>query len=175
MADELDREDAPPETPAEGGGEPKKSIPMVKIGIIAAVLLVEIAASYFLQKSFLFQNAAAGNAKAEVKKEKPKESGEMKVVMLDEIVVNPAETSGRRYLVATLGLQVSSPEADKTIEKYKPLIRDALISLLSSKHMDELSRISYRDTLREQIKDAANRQLREVTIDNVVFSSYVLQ
>ena len=36
MADELDREDAPPETPAEGGGEPKKSIPMVKIGIIAA-------------------------------------------------------------------------------------------------------------------------------------------
>jgi len=175
VADELDKEEAPPQPPEEGGGEPKKSGSIVKIGIIAAVLLVQIVASYFLQKTFLFQNAAAGSAKAEVKKEKAKESGEIKVVMLDEIVVNPAETGGRRYLVATLGLQVSAPEADKTIEKYKPLIRDALISLLSSKHMDELSRISYRDTLREQIKDAANRQLRGVSVENVVFSSYVLQ
>jgi flagellar protein FliL len=90
-------------------------------------------------------------------------------------VVNPAETGGRRYLVVSLGLQTEAPEAEKTIEKFKPLIRDALITLLSAKHLDELSRISFRDTLRTEIKEAANRQLHGVTIDNVVFSSYVLQ
>lgn len=176
MAKEMDREDTPLPAPEENGGEPKKSGSITKIGMIAAVLLVQIVASYFLQKTFFFQPATAGSVRTEAKKpEKPIESEEMKVVMLDEIVVNPAETGGRRYLVVTLGLQTAAPEAEKIIEKYKPLIRDAMISLLSSKHLDELSRISYRDTLRTEIKDAANRQLRGLSIENIVFSSYVLQ
>ncbi|HEY3295753.1 MAG TPA: flagellar basal body-associated FliL family protein [bacterium] len=161
----------------ESAAASKSSGLMTKIGIIAAVLLIQIAGSYFLQKTFLFQNAAAGNSKVEEKKPEPsKESdSEMSVIMLDEIVVNPAETGGRRYLVVSLGLQTTAPEAEKSIEKFKPLIRDALISLLSSKHMDELSRISYRDTLRAEIKEATNRELRKIKVDNVVFSSYVLQ
>jgi flagellar FliL protein len=178
--DDTDKLETPPETSQEGG-KSKGSGFLIKAGIVAAVLLVEIAGSYFLQKTMLFPNPGVAEAKAEVKKEKEQEAKkkaaeeELSVVMLDEIVVNPADTGGRRYLVVTLGLQTSAPEAEKTVEKYKPLIRDALISLLSSKHLDELSRISYRDSLRSELTEAVNKQVHGLTIDNVVFSSYVLQ
>jgi len=176
----TERVEAPAESP-EAGAKPKRSGLMIRLGVIAAALLVQVAGAYFLQKALIFTNPAIAQAKAEVKKEKEeeakkkKEAEELSVVMLDEIVVNPADTGGRRYLVVTLGLQTKAPEADKTVEKYKPLIRDALISLLSSKHLDELSRITYRDSLRTELTAAVNRQVHGLTIDNVIFSSYVLQ
>jgi flagellar basal body-associated protein FliL len=70
---------------------------------------------------------------------------------------------------------MGAPEAGKTIEKSKPLIRDALITVLSAKHLDQLANVAYRDTLRLELKEAVNRQLHGLTVDNVVFSGYVLQ
>lgn len=166
----------PEETPAE----PKKRKLPPKPVIIAAVVVAQIIGAYFLQKAVFFHEvaAAAPKEKTEAAKEKKhgeKESVEPSVVMLDEIVVNPAHTGGRRYLAVTVGFQTSVPEADKLFEKNKPLIRDALIGLLSSKELDKLADIGYRDSLKTEIKDNVNRQMRDSVVSQVVFSSYVLQ
>jgi flagellar basal body-associated protein FliL len=155
--------------------KPRKGIP--KAAIIAGVLLVQIVAAYFLQKTFLFNHVPGAKEVVAAPKKPVKhgEEAEAKIVLLDEIVVNPAETAGRRYLAVTLGLQIDVPEGDKLIEKNKALIRDALISLLSSKHLDQLANIAYRDTLKHEIKEAVNHQLKDTTVSNVVFSGYVLQ
>jgi flagellar basal body-associated protein FliL len=165
----------PPAEPTEAPAKPKRSF--TKWGMIAGIILLQVVAAYFLQKALFF----GGDV---VAKEKPhhvstkaddKKAAEMEVVMLDEIVINPADTGGRRYLAVTLGLQVGAPDAAKTIDKSKPLIRDALITVLSAKHLDQLANVAYRDTLRAEIKDAVNRQLHGLTVDNIVFSGYVLQ
>ena len=158
--------------------EPKPSKPMMKYAIIGAILIAQVVLAYFLQKTFLFPGSATANT-AEVKAEESEEAededgAEAAIVMLDDIVVNPAETAGRRYLAVTVGLQMKGEEAEKAVEKSAPLIRDALITLLSAKHLDELSRASYRDTLRAEIKAAANSHLKN-RVETVVFSGYVLQ
>lgn len=162
----------PAEVPAKKGGIPK-------IAVIAGILLVQIVVSYLLQKTLFFKDVAgtheAAAASHKTEKVEAKEEEEAPVVMLDEIVVNPADTGGRRYLAVTVGLQVRGLEADKKIEKKKPLIRDALISLLSSKPFGELARIGYRDSLKVEIRAAANHQLRDSTVTGIVFTGYVLQ
>jgi flagellar protein FliL len=165
---------ATPEAPAveakKGGGIPK-------IAIIAGVLLIQIVAAYFIQKTFIF-NHVPGTKDVVAAPKKPAKHAkeeEAKIILLDEIVVNPAETGGRRYLAVTLGLQLAGAEAEKALEKNKPLVRDALISLLSSKHLEQLASISYRDTLKTEIKEAIQKQMHDTEIENVVFSGYVLQ
>jgi flagellar protein FliL len=171
-----EREPEAPEQPAEAA--PKKSKPLMKYAIIAGVLVVQTVLAYFLQKTFLFPGTATATvAESKAESEEPKDGGneaEPNIVMLDEIVVNPAETGGRRYLAVTVGLQMKDEAAAKSVEKATPLIRDALITLLSAKHLDELSRASYRDTLRTEIKTAVNVQMKN-KVEGVVFSGYVLQ
>lgn len=166
-----------PEVPAEEAASVKRPLPLIKIGIIAGVLVAQGAAAYFLQTALLFSDRpAVEHAPVEEKVvEKAVPEQEMEVVMLEEIVVNPAQTSGRRYLAITLGLQIAAPEAEKLVDKKKPLIRDALISLLSSKPLDRLADIQYRDSLKHDIRDTVNKYFPETPVANVIFTNYVLQ
>jgi flagellar FliL protein len=181
MADkqvEKDKAEAP--APEETSAEPKKRKLPPKPVIIAAVVVAQIIGAYFLEKALFFHDATAAAPKERTEAPKEKKHGdkasvEPSVVMLDEIVVNPAHTGGRRYLAVTVGFQTSAPEADKLFEKNKPLIRDGLISLLSSKELDKLADIGYRDSLKAEIRDNVNRQMRDSLVSQVVFSTYVLQ
>ena len=164
----------------EASSEPKKRKPLPKPLMIAGVVIVQIIAAYFLQKALLFKDVTAAVHHEEKKEEHKKgkhgkEEEASSVIMLDEIVVNPAHSGGRRYLAVTVGFQTAIPEADKLFEKNKPIIRDALISLLSSKDLEKLADISYRDSLKFEIREGINRQLRDSVVSQVVFSSYVLQ
>jgi flagellar FliL protein len=170
-----------PETPAPDG-EQKPGKPLMKYIIIAAVVLVQIAAAYFLQKAIFF----AGPATAETVAAEHREEGEdaeadehgeggPHIVMLEEIVVNPAGTSGRRYLAITMGIQTSVPEAEKKVEEAKPMIRDALITLLSAKPLEQLANTGYRDSLKSEVKTTLNIVAKNLKVQNIVFSGYVLQ
>jgi flagellar protein FliL len=172
-----------PEAPAQEQPPASKSkLPLKKYLIIAGIVLVQIAASYFLQKSFFFSTAA----EAEVAEAEPEETVQLDkhgnpilpaaptIVILDEIIVNPAGTEGRRYLATRVGFQSSSQNAELEIGSRTALIRDVVISLLSSKSMAQLSSLTYRDTLREEIKEVANLQLKDTKIESVIFADYVL-
>jgi flagellar FliL protein len=177
---DLQEESTPGPEATETPAEPKKRKAPPKALIIAAVVVVQIVGAYFVQKAFFYHGtaAAAPATKTEAPKDKKhgdKEKAEPSVVMLDEIVVNPAHTGGRRYLAVTVGFQTSVLEADKLFEKNKPLIRDALISLLASKELDKLADIGYRDSLKAEIRETVNRQVRDSVVTQVVFSTYVLQ
>ena len=154
----------------------------MKYIIIAGIVLVQIVASYFLQKSLFFGDVAeAGSADPEAVSTQNGESDvdssdfqEAIIIMLDEIIVNPAGTEGRRYLATRVGLQTKSETAEEEILTRSMLIRDVVNALLSSKSINQLSNLAYRDSLRVEIRDVINKQLTETVIDNVVFADYVL-
>jgi flagellar basal body-associated protein FliL len=170
--------DAPVESAEK---EAKRKLSLPKPVIYVLVILIQVVAAYYLQKTFLFGDSsgtAVAKPAAEEKKESESKEGEeggSDVVLLDEIIVNPADTGGRRYLAVTVGFQSSLKEAEKAFEKNKPILRDALISLLSSKHLDQLSNIAYRDSLKFEIKEIVNTKMHAKAVDTVVFSNYVLQ
>jgi flagellar FliL protein len=177
-----EKEKAPEAPIQEQSPAPKSKLPLMKVLIIAGIVLVQIAASYFLQKSIFFNTEAeAGVAEVEPKEivqldkdGNPIPPAAPTIVILEEIIVNPAGTEGRRYLATRIGFQSTSPNAEAEINSRSVLIRDVVISLLSSKSMAQLSSLTYRDTLREDIRGVANLQLKDTKIESVIFADYVL-
>jgi flagellar protein FliL len=180
--DNSQERDAPPAGASEDAAPAKKKFAIAKVAVIAGVILAQIVGSYFLQKVLFFGNAplaAQATVRHDPEQAKTAEAGaetDSQVLMLDEIVINPAETGGRRYLSITVGLQMpAGEEAKAAMDKSSPLIRDALITLLSSKHLDELADPQRRDSLKLEIKEAVNSRLKDAPVRGVVFSGYVLQ
>ncbi len=170
----------------------KKGLP--QIVVLAGVIIVLVAVSYFLQRTLLFQGPSSAQAhevtkeKAHQKKnaEEPEETPAGEMVMLEEIIINPAGTGGRRFLAVTMGFEVIMAEKQDEkgghggeegswIDTRKPLIQDALIGLLSSKSITDLASISYRDTLREEVRARIEKEIKPNEVIRVFFTGYVLQ
>ncbi|MBK6766410.1 MAG: flagellar basal body-associated FliL family protein [bacterium] len=179
-----------PETPAQP--EAKKKSPLMKILVIAGILIAQTAAAYFIQKTLFFSAPstgtevhADGDSDAEAHGDEGeeedeggghgKEAGGSSVAMLDEIIVNPAGTGGRRFLSTIVGFSLKDPKMEAGISEKMPLIRDAAISLLSSKSLDQLASLAYRDTLRSELQASVNGIMAKQVVKGVVFSTYVLQ
>jgi len=197
--EEEAKEDVKASEPVEEGEtaeQPSKKGGLPQIVILAGVIVVLVAVSYVLQRTFLFQSSSSAHAHS-VEKEKSHDKedeahdeeapvGEM--VMLNEIIVNPAGTGGRRFLAVTMGFEVVQAEKHEEkeegghgaaegswIDNYKPLIQDALIGLLSSKNITDLASISYRDTLREEVRARIEQEIKPNEVTRVFFTGYVLQ
>lgn len=171
---------------AEKAPEPKKKLPLMKMLILAGVLLAQTAAAYFIQKTLFFpsptteeviQVEAAGHegVAEEGGHGKAEEGAAGNVALLDEIIVNPAGTGGRRFLSTIVGLTLKDAKAAEEITTKMPIVRDAAISVLASKSLDQLASLSYRDTLRQELQVVLNEVLDKDPVDKVVFSTYVLQ
>jgi flagellar FliL protein len=179
------------EAPAEPA-EPKKKSPLMKYLIIAGILLAQTAAAYFIQKTVFFPDthadseavaedsaAVSGHGEEAAEGETEGTHGgaavSSSVTMLDEIIVNPAGTGGRRFLSTIVGLTLKDPKTEPLVQAQMPIIRDAAITLLASKSLDQLASIGYRDTLRTELVASINGLVKEAPVAGIVFSTYVLQ
>lgn len=124
------------------------------------------------------------------------------ILDLGDFVLNLADVNSRRYLKANVAIELTKKEGDpdpnapaeggkeggegegaapdpmKQIEaemaQFKPSIRDAVISTLSSKTSDELSSIAGKEEAKEQIKEAVDaifagdRQVLRVSFGNFI-------
>ncbi len=187
-ASKTDKSDAPAQAP-----EAKKKSPLMKILVIVGILIAQTAAAYFIQKTIFFPSPSVPSevhADAEAEEGSDGEEAEAEggghggkegktagssVAMLDEIIVNPAGTGGRRFLSTVVGLNLKKPATEESVIERMPLIRDAAISLLASKSLDQLASLSYRDTLRQEIQASVNIIMESEAVKGVVFSTYVLQ
>lgn len=170
--------------------EAKKKLPLMKYLIIAGILIAQTAAAYFIQKSIFGPTSSTVNEQADDSDAKVehgdegdadeghgggKGNGGSSVAMLDEIIVNPAGTGGRRFLSTVVGLALRDSKMDAEVQANMPIIRDAAITLLSSKTLDQLASVSYRDSIRHELMTTVNDMMKDKPVKAVVFSTYVLQ
>lgn len=127
------------------------------------------------------------------------------IIDLGDFVLNLSDTAARRYLKANVAIELTKKETDpsanaeppkssghgghgeeaapdpmKAIEaeigQFKPSIRDAVISTLSSKTSDELSSIAGKEEAKEQIKEAVNAIFAgEREVLRVSFGNFIIQ
>ncbi len=147
---------------AAGG---KKKPPMM---IIIAVFAVIVLGAAF----FMVHKASAKQKGAGVKKV---EKGP--VMSLDEFLVNLADPGSDHFLKITVGLELDKTKG-KTPESLKedtPLIRDAVLSSLSSKTRDQIAPEGGREKLKGEIKKKVNAALGEDDVQGVYFTNFVTQ
>ncbi|MBK7090853.1 MAG: flagellar basal body-associated FliL family protein [bacterium] len=94
---------------------------------------------------------------------------------VEGIVVNPAETQGTRYLSCSISFELASAEDKQAFEDKAVKIKDLLITILSSKTVDELADIKVRNDMRRQILVVVNRFTTPSQATAVYLTDFVLQ
>lgn len=124
------------------------------------------------------ENSEGSEESKESEKKEGKEGenvGSALIFALDDMIVNPANTNGKMLLLASLGLAVESEESKKSLEEKQVIVKDAVISVLSSKNVGQLSSSTYRDTLKTEILKNLSTQLPGSKVNNIYFSKFIIQ
>lgn len=174
---------------------------MIVVIIIAFIVMYLLLDSSFSKK---IAKLAPADEQTETEDEDVKQEGIL--LDLGEFILNLADTTARRYLKVGIAMELSktqeeilaaqnapevksghgghseaaAPDANAAIitemERYKPAIRDAVISVLSNKTSDELSTPTGKEIAKEEILEMVNNIFdgqREVM--RVSFGQFIIQ
>lgn len=169
----------------------KKTIFFVAIPIV----LLQIVIAYLLVLD-LNSKSNAGQTESNVKKESTQKEQvqERKVAddykiteseytishpeflfVVKDLIVNPAGTGGLRYLLTSVGIEVTNEKAFAEIQSKEVIVNDILINVLSSKTLEELSDVTKRKDLRREIAKKIDEILTQGRVQNVYFSKFIIQ
>lgn len=94
---------------------------------------------------------------------------------LDTFTVNLKSDSGRRYLKATLSLELSGEELSLELDAKAPVIRDRVIRILTSKTLEEISSKKGKQKVSDQIVDTLNSIVTDGNVQGIYFTEFVIQ
>ncbi|HUU27358.1 MAG TPA: flagellar basal body-associated FliL family protein [archaeon] len=160
---------------------------LILIGL--PLVMVQAVLAYFLVSSYVKPRLPEAKPRPEEKKEQEgRESATVEDLSnyvtfpVDDIIVNPAETGGQRYLSVSVNIYVTK-ELEKIIPSLEPEIRGVIIARISRKRLDELDefkdqqilRGEIKDDLNEIIKDYFSEKFKDFKVPRVVFTKYTIQ
>lgn len=95
---------------------------------------------------------------------------------LETFNVNLADQESRRFLKATITLELDAPKLAKELEKRKAQVRDIIIALLREKKASELKDGNTAvQQLKEEIKSRLNAVLTSGKVTAVYFTEFIVQ
>ena len=94
---------------------------------------------------------------------------------VDEVIINPNGTDGKRLLLTSVGFDINSDAGQKELKEKEILVKDIVISVLSSKNITQLNDVAYKDTLKIEIKNKMKEKIPSVKVNEVYFSKYIIQ
>lgn len=149
---------------------PRPPLMLMIAGPLMMVALAWALVSFVLKPMI---HPSAANANAEMGEEADK--GPREIVRFEGIVVNPSGTGGSRFLSTTVALEVYGTEARTAVEQAEPMIKDALITHLSSRTIEQLTDAEERELMREALLKRINPIIKPHKIRGVYFLDFVLQ
>ncbi|MBK7104438.1 MAG: flagellar basal body-associated FliL family protein [Ignavibacteriae bacterium] len=177
MAEEEVKKESKPEKPAKKGFNFK----IILIGL--PLFIIQLVLVYFITANFLVKSAPALHDKAEgenVEHAESEEEGEghadstMQIYSIEDLIINPAGTSGQRLLLLSVGFGVANEEKATLLRSNEIVIKDMILNSMSQKSLSDLSRVELKDSLKLEIADQVNKMLPGAKVKNVYFSKYVL-
>lgn len=148
----------------------KKAFPLLPIAICAALAVAAFAVVLFIVRP-LFPVPTSGETKP---RSAPEKFG--RVVGLDPVVVNVAQTEGRRYLKATVQIEVPEDEkVAKEVEARKPQLLDLLVATLTKKSLAEVTAPDALDRLRAEVLERVTQELGRERVRRVFITEFVVQ
>lgn len=94
---------------------------------------------------------------------------------LDQFLVNLLSETGSRYLKMTINIELSAETLTPEIDQKKPLLRDIVIRILTSKTYEDISTAKGKERLKDEIAAKINETLRDGYIKNVFFTDFIVQ
>lgn len=156
-----------------GGSLKKMLIMWVPIFIVQLVVAYVVVAKFVKPR----MNPKTEQVEKEIEKKNPNNySGEFgEVLLVEDVIVNPKGTDGRRFVNLSVGIECESGTVKGELEKRAILIRDFMISLVSDRTIDQIDNAAGKDSLRFKIKNYVNELLPEYGVANVYFEEFIMQ
>jgi flagellar protein FliL len=101
--------------------------------------------------------------------------GQGHIYKLDPFLVNLLDPGQLRYLKVTLHVESNQEKVSEEYERRLPQLRDAVLTILSSKNYKDIITSEGKSALREEIKGKLNQLLVGVKVQNVYFTEFVVQ
>ena len=139
---------------------------------------VETAEVQTVKQSETKKEPASTSKKKEEKGKEGHEGAEKEeslIVPVETLIVNLSGSNGRRYLKAKINLEAKDGEMQKIIKTKAVQIKDRLISILSSKTLEDIDGLEGQENLRKEIKDAVDVVLKVEGVLQVYFTEFVVQ
>ncbi len=182
----ADKKDAKKEEKQEQEGKKKGfNFKIILIGVPLFVLQLVIV--YFVTANFLVKPSASAHAEqvkshdgeegeeAAAEETEDEEEGESFIYPMEDLIINPAHTSGKRLLLLSVGLEVKGGEEEKKkLEEKDVIVRDMIISTLSQKSLHVLSNPLEKDSLKIELLEQVKKLIPKTKVKKVYFSKYVL-
>lgn len=153
----------------EGGAPKKKGKKLILLIIIIVVVLAAAGGG-----TFFFLSKKGGDSKTE---EKKKEDKPVEIVNfpLDPFVVNLSDVAGNRFLKVSIQLELANAKLLDLAKAKVPQMRDAIITLLTSKSSDTLVAPEGKLQLKDEITIRMNQVMGEGNVRNVFLTEFVMQ
>lgn len=188
----------------KGSNEFLKTI-IINVISTTLLCIIFICANFIIQTNLLNSKLASINNQTEESDSVDEEGAEQikhgVVVDLGDFILNLSDENQRRYLKTNVALEITQPEQEeaapakkegghghgeeaapapseleKRLAEYKPAIRDAVITNLSSKTAVELSTVAGKELAKEQIMSAVNGILAgQNEVLRVSFGQFIIQ
>ena len=149
----------------KGASAPNKLVAIGKIFLLVLILAGQAYLAYVIVDKYY------PSVYAKMNEEKPPE---ITTYLMEQLVVNPANTNGRRYLMVEISLEMNI-EHIPLMETNNPKVKQDMIEAFSSRTVSQLTTSEERDKLRQEVTDIINSSIGEVSVQNLYFTKYVLQ
>ena len=173
---------------------PKKGMNKLVLfgGIGVGAVVIGIVLALFVIKPMMSSSDAEGEVSEQVQPEEKKEAPKKKktdhklvnehgqevaslLYAIEDIVINPSGTGGSRFLSVSFGFEIESMELQQEFAHKEAVVRDALITIMSSKTVAELTDARQKEVMRYQIKKRLSKLLQTEDLAGVYYTDFVLQ
>lgn len=178
---------------AKGGAKPARAAvpsPMLAmIGIIVGALAIGGAAGAMLIAPRIVAARAAapaakspaapagetGQAAPAKKGDKHGAAAKASIYRIDNLIVNPADTQGTRFLMASVAFELPDDKAEAAMRDHEAQVRDIVIATLERKTLEQLTRPGAREQIKKEILAALAPVTGEMEWVRIYLPQFVLQ
>jgi len=173
--------------PEENNASKSKPNWLMRILVVVGVVIFQLGASYFLVSTLLVPKSSQADVtkdeskkpvKDKVEDEAPDEESKDDlaggVFHIADIIINPAGSYGKRYMILSMAIVVKEEKDIAELQKKEPILKDRVISILSRRTVGWFAEPMNREYLRKEIL-AAIRKVTKCHINQIYFTKYVLQ
>jgi flagellar FliL protein len=166
MAEEKEEahSEQPKQEAAKKGGSKKLII------IIVAAALALGGGGFFAYTMF---SGKGKKTEGETAHKEEKKDAKTILISLDPFVLNLAEQG--RFLKMTMQIEISDPTQQQMVTEKTPQLRDAIITLVSSKSAEALSSSEGKLQLKDDLLLRVNMTIGKDAVKNIFFTEFVMQ
>lgn len=148
--------------------EPKKGFDLKIIVAGVLIFLLALGASYFIMKSLM------SPLMPKQSKNTTQAIAADQLVSVGDFTTNINDAAGTRYIKVEIYVQLSDTKVKDSVNTDMPIIKDSILTILSSQTVADLD-VSNRDKLKQEMKKDINSKIGSNVISNVYFTDFIMQ